>query len=109
MTASHFCPACGRSVEEVPTPDTTSEFEAPTRTLLTVGGVVVETPVRTPPEGAGDGPSCSWCGKGASAIRKLLSGPAVHICDECVALCFDILSHELPGWPMGGGGGSDPR
>ncbi len=37
---------------------------------------------------------CSFCGKGRSEVKKLISGPKVFICDECVALCNDILTKE---------------
>ena len=46
---------------------------------------------------------CSFCGKRRREVRKLISGPRVFICDECVALCNDILSkeeaHERPKYP----------
>jgi hypothetical protein len=35
---------------------------------------------------------CSFCGKRRREVRKLISGPRVFICDECVALCVDILA-----------------
>jgi hypothetical protein len=38
---------------------------------------------------------CSWCGKPRSEVKKILSGQSAHICDECVALCADIMEHEL--------------
>ncbi len=37
---------------------------------------------------------CSFCGKQRSDVRKLISGPRVFICDECVTLCNDILQKE---------------
>lgn len=37
---------------------------------------------------------CSFCGKEAIEVRKLITGPQVHICDECVALCNEILSQD---------------
>lgn len=37
---------------------------------------------------------CSFCGKSQKVVRKLIAGPNVHICDECVALCNDILVEE---------------
>jgi ATP-dependent Clp protease ATP-binding subunit ClpX len=46
---------------------------------------------------------CSFCGKRRREVRKLISGPRVFICDECVSLCNDILSkeeaHERPKYP----------
>ncbi|MEE2787854.1 MAG: ATP-dependent Clp protease ATP-binding subunit ClpX [Myxococcota bacterium] len=37
---------------------------------------------------------CSFCGKEAIDVRKLITGPQVHICDECVALCNEILAQD---------------
>lgn len=37
---------------------------------------------------------CSFCGKNQHDVRKLIAGPAVFICDECVELCMDIISEE---------------
>jgi hypothetical protein len=43
--------------------------------------------------------SCTWCGKSGKDVRKLLSQSGAHICDECVALCADIMTTELgEGW-----------
>jgi len=38
--------------------------------------------------------SCSFCGKSEDAVRRLTAGPNVHICDECVDLCNDVLERE---------------
>ena len=37
---------------------------------------------------------CSFCGKGQQEVRKLIAGPAVFICDECVGLCVEIIREE---------------
>src|SRR5258708_36975305 len=37
---------------------------------------------------------CSFCGKSQQELRKLIAGPTVFICDECVELCMDIISEE---------------
>jgi ATP-dependent Clp protease ATP-binding subunit ClpX len=37
---------------------------------------------------------CSFCGKGQQEVRKLIAGPTVFICDECVELCKDIIHEE---------------
>jgi ClpX C4-type zinc finger len=39
--------------------------------------------------------SCSFCAKSRAEVRKLVAGPAVHICDECVELCKSILAEDL--------------
>jgi ATP-dependent Clp protease ATP-binding subunit ClpX len=41
-----------------------------------------------------NGLDCSFCGKGAHEVRKLIAGPTVYICDECVELCVDIIGEE---------------
>lgn len=38
---------------------------------------------------------CSFCGKSQEQVRKLIAGPGVYICDECVELCNEILEEEL--------------
>jgi len=38
--------------------------------------------------------SCSFCGKSQDKVRKLISGPTVYICDECIKLCNDIIAKE---------------
>lgn len=37
---------------------------------------------------------CSFCGKSQNEVRKIIAGPSVHICDECVELCDQILIKE---------------
>lgn len=42
---------------------------------------------------------CTWCGKDGAAVKKLLGNGAVAICNECVALCADVMDAELgDGW-----------
>lgn len=38
---------------------------------------------------------CSFCGKGQEEVKKLIAGPTVYICDECVELCTEIIAEEL--------------
>lgn len=38
---------------------------------------------------------CSFCGKGHDEVRKLIAGPTVYICDECVELCNEIIAEDL--------------
>ncbi|HLU65893.1 MAG TPA: ClpX C4-type zinc finger protein [Kofleriaceae bacterium] len=43
--------------------------------------------------------TCTWCGKSREQVKKILSSEAAHLCNECVALCADILEAEVgPGW-----------
>jgi len=37
---------------------------------------------------------CSFCGKGQKEVKKLIAGPSVYICDECIDLCMDIIDEE---------------
>tara|TARA_Y200000002_G_scaffold351616_1_gene329766 strand:+ start:1781 stop:3052 length:1272 start_codon:yes stop_codon:yes gene_type:complete len=38
---------------------------------------------------------CSFCGKNQNEVKKLIAGPSVYICDECVSLCNDIIKEDL--------------
>src|SRR5688572_2898865 len=38
---------------------------------------------------------CSFCGKSLAEVRKLIPGPGVYICDNCVILCKNVLDREL--------------
>jgi bacterioferritin-associated ferredoxin len=42
----------------------------------------------------------SFCSKSQNEVRKLIAGPKVHICEECVDLCIDILKEELSRKPQ---------
>ena len=42
---------------------------------------------------------CSFCSRSQEEVRKLVAGPSVYICDECVELCNDILTEEFDGVP----------
>ena len=48
-------------------------------------------------DGDGDGKllHCNFCGKSQHEVRKLIAGPSVYVCDECVELCNDIIREEL--------------
>ncbi len=43
---------------------------------------------------------CSFCGKSEHEVRKLIAGPSVYVCDECVELCNDIIREELQAKPV---------
>ncbi len=47
-------------------------------------------------DGTGD-LCCSFCGKGQGEVRKLIAGPNVYICDECIDLCNDIIAEDYEG------------
>jgi len=48
---------------------------------------------------------CSFCGKSQHEVRKLIAGPTVFICDECVELCMDIIREETKGSGLKSSGG----
>jgi len=43
---------------------------------------------------------CSFCGKSQDEVRKLIAGPSVYVCDECIELCNEILSKEVTELPV---------
>jgi ATP-dependent Clp protease ATP-binding subunit ClpX len=48
---------------------------------------------------------CSFCGKSQKEVKKLIAGPTVYICDECIGLCNDIIAEEVDredSWSSGG-------
>ncbi len=47
---------------------------------------------------------CSFCGKGQGEVRKLIAGPNVYICDECIDLCNDIIAEDYEGGDDAGSG-----
>ena len=47
----------------------------------------------------GDLVKCSFCGKSQKQVKKLIAGPGVYICDECIDLCNDIIAEELAETP----------
>ena len=50
---------------------------------------------------------CSFCGKSQHEVKKLIAGPSVFICDECIDLCNDIVREELPQTVLGQGEAGD--
>ena len=38
---------------------------------------------------------CSFCGKSQEQVRRLIAGPDVYICDECIELCHNIVDEEI--------------
>jgi ATP-dependent Clp protease ATP-binding subunit ClpX len=39
--------------------------------------------------------SCSFCGMSRTAVKKIIAGPGVYICNECIDLCNDIILEEI--------------
>jgi ATP-dependent Clp protease ATP-binding subunit ClpX len=46
-------------------------------------------------DGGNQSLSCSFCGKSQKEVKKLIAGPTVYICDECIGLCNDIIAEEI--------------
>jgi len=53
--------------------------------------------------------SCSFCGKSQKEVKKLIAGPSVYICDECISLCNDILAEEVQKEERSDRGGKIPK
>jgi len=52
---------------------------------------------------------CSFCGKSQEEVRKLIAGPTVYICDECIELCNDIIAEEYEKEGLHKGGTKIPK
>ncbi len=52
---------------------------------------------------------CSFCGKSQHEVRKLIAGPSVYVCDECVELCNDIIREEMQERPAAEAGTELPK
>ncbi|EPH07013.1 ATP-dependent Clp protease ATP-binding subunit ClpX [Propionibacterium sp. oral taxon 192 str. F0372] len=52
---------------------------------------------------SGDLFKCSFCGKSQKQVKKLIAGPGVYICDECIDLCNEIIEEELSEGPASSG------
>jgi hypothetical protein len=69
----------------------TAEFHVPDVAFGDAGVAAAVAP--------GQPAGCAWCGKEGSAVKKLLGNGVVAICNECVALCADVMDAELgEGW-----------
>lgn len=53
--------------------------------------------------------ACSFCGKSQKEVRKLIAGPTVYICDECIDLCNDIITEENSRIDHTGGKSGTPK
>ena len=72
---------------EAPRQPERTTADLPAQTLLDDEDVTAE---KKPP----DDMHCSFCGKLKTEVTKLIAGPTVYICDECVYLCEDIIAHD---------------
>ena len=53
--------------------------------------------------------NCSFCGKSQKEVKKLIAGPTVYICDECIGLCNDIIAEEIEKEEQTYGGDTIPK
>ncbi len=83
-----FCPTCGRAEIQAPEVSTTMTGEFPAHRDDD------DSPGAMTPMPYAGSDRCSWCGKPETAVKKLLTGPGVQICNECVAFCQLILRDE---------------
>lgn len=109
MTVSELCPLCAAGIGESKSINvcahcygglqanppvalsTTGEFPAMTDPTLSTPPALNRAPNPDSDEVA----ACCWCSKTSEQVKKLLSQGDYHICNECVALCADILRMEL--------------
>jgi ATP-dependent Clp protease ATP-binding subunit ClpX len=59
--------------------------------------------------GQGANLTCSFCGKSQKEVKKLIAGPTVYICDECIGLCNDIIAEEIEKEEQTYGGEAIPK
>jgi hypothetical protein len=83
------CTTCHRTLGGGLAVKATGEFRVPSPELLAAAEASGEHVRATN--------TCAWCGKLEHEVRKLLGRGGVALCDECVALCCDILDAELGG------------
>ncbi|MEQ8279781.1 MAG: ATP-dependent Clp protease ATP-binding subunit ClpX [Deltaproteobacteria bacterium] len=60
-------------------------------------------------DGYGGNLTCSFCGKSQKEVKKLIAGPTVYICDECIGLCNDIIAEEQDKDSAAGGAFKVPK
>lgn len=109
MTVSNLCPLCTASLGQPKSIKVCGHCYLglkvnPPVVLATTGEFpAIADPTHSPPTPLKHTPnpdapieaSCCWCDKTSDAVKKLLSQGNYHICNECVALCSDILRMEL--------------
>ena len=86
------CTSCHKSLGGGLSVNATGEFRVPSP-------AEIEEATASPGERPHATNVCAWCGKLEVEVKKLLGRGGVALCDECVALCCDILDAELgTGW-----------
>ena len=100
------CPICGGALAEGRSIEVCASCHKALSggaTVRATGEFIVPSPAALAAAEAGDpmpppANTCAWCGKGEAEVKKLLGRSGVALCNECVALCVDILDAEVPGW-----------
>jgi hypothetical protein len=89
-----LCGGCHGSIMAASTAKVSSTGEFAALTTDEAGNILgaPAVPAATAPRAA---VACTWCSKPREQVKKLLQGNQVAICNECVALCADIMSAEL--------------
>lgn len=109
MTASETCPLCASALGESKPVDVCTNCHAGLQmssagvlsatgefTAITDPTVNAAIPgARSAGTATADDTTCCWCDKSSGVVKKILSQGGYHICNECVALCADILRMEL--------------
>jgi hypothetical protein len=83
------CSTCRKTLGGGLSVNSTGEFRVPSPESLDAGAASGDV-VRVTS-------ACAWCGKLEHEVKKLLGRGSIALCDECVALCCDILDAELGG------------
>lgn len=87
------CSHCHKGLGGGLSVNATGEFRIPTAEEIDANADPVEAGERVSATNV-----CSWCGKLEAQVKKLLGRNGTALCDECVALCCDILDAELGTW-----------
>lgn len=92
MTA---CAFCGSSERSTPVLVTAPEVAICADCVAVAGSALVEAD-RVAPAGGGSDLAllCSFCGRSASEVRRIVAGPVVRICDRCVHLADEVLAQQ---------------
>ena len=100
MDADDFhCSFCGKRRSEVrylvcgPRVFICNECTVVCRQILGPRSAVESLPAN-PPDRGGEGPRCAFCGKAKHEVKKLISGPEIRMCDECVESAEDIIEEK---------------
>ena len=86
-------------VEHTPNPPPTASSQAVRDVEDYSGEQEMPTSKESPTKERRKYARCSFCGKGQDQVRKLVAGPGVFICDQCISLCNEVLQDPAPAKP----------